>query len=158
MEKQKSRQLSFIEFFKNLQREYIIAELRYKIYPKAKDKDYYKNREMAGKKATIENISIRNNLKSIFSDDNLYRQYHNEMINEWGLPNFLYRDAADRERRRHQDIINYFYKGSVVSVLNADGSIDRGIIVITDINKQIVVVTIDDKNISYPFNKVTREL
>lgn len=158
MEKQKSRQLSFIEFFKNLQREYIIAELRYKIYPKEKDKNYYKNREMAGKRATIDNISIRNNLKSIFSDPNLYRQYHDEMIGEWGLPCFLYRDTADRERRRRQDIINYFYRGSVVSVLNSDGSIDRGVIVTTDLNKRVVVVTIDNENISYPFDKVTREL
>lgn len=158
MEKRKSRQLSFIEFFENLQREYIIAELRYKIYPKEKDKNYYKNREMDGKRATIENISARNNLKSIFNDSDVYRQYHDEMIKGWGLPNFLYRDEADKERRRHQDIINYFYKGSVVSVLNSDGSIDRGVIITTDLNRKMVLIEVNNRTKYYSFDNVTREL
>ena len=45
----KTRELPFKEFFENLQREYIVAELRYKIYPSERDKKYYKEREMERK-------------------------------------------------------------------------------------------------------------
>ena len=96
----KNRTLNFNDFFACLQREYLVAELRYKIYMKAKDKEYYLHKEMEGKKKTIESIASRNNFPSIFTDQWLFEKYKSEIYNEWGLPNFIYRSDEDRTNRR----------------------------------------------------------
>lgn len=160
MKRQSTRKLSFLEFFETLQREYLVAELRYKIYPREKDKIYYKNKEMVGKKENIETISIRNNLPSIFTDRNLYYKYWNELCGGWGLPNFLYRDKSDREYRRTFDIINYFSKGSIVNYLNEEGEVERGTIQSTSTKHQKVYVMNMDtqKVVGIEYNKISREI
>ena len=96
----KNRTLNFNDFFACLQREYLVAELRHKIYMKVKDKEYYLHKEMEGKKKTIESIASRNNFPSIFTDQWLFEKYKSEIYNEWGLPNFIYRSDEDRTNRR----------------------------------------------------------
>ena len=77
----KNRTQNFNDFFACLQREYLVAELRYKIYMKVKDKEYYLHKEMEGKKKTIESIASRNNFPSIFTDQWLLEKYKSEIYN-----------------------------------------------------------------------------
>ena len=116
----KTRTIPFCEYFDNLQREYIVAELRFKIYPREKDKEYYRDREMLGKRKTIEDISLRNNLTNIFNSPEKYKKFKKEIYNEIGLPNFIYRNEEDRLKRRPQDVFNYFAKGSSVTIIDND--------------------------------------
>lgn len=154
----KTRELPFKEFFENLQREYIVAELRYKIYPSERDKKYYKEREMEGKKKCIIDIAMRNNFESIFSSVTLHDKLHGEIYGECGLPNFIYRNNQDRLKRRKTDIINYFRRGSEVSVIMDDLSVEKGRIVYTDLSKSLVLVGVCGEQKYYSFNKVTRIL
>lgn len=158
MNKVKSREIPFSEYFENIQREYIVAELRSKIYPREKDKKYYVEREMAGKRKTIEDISLRNNLPNIFSNEEKRKRYYSEVYNNVGLPNFIYRSDEDRLKRNPIDIINYFYRGVVVSVETSDGVREEGRVVFTNIKTKTVVVKISGQNITFSFDKVTRNL
>lgn len=155
----KSRSLTFMEYFENLQREYIVAELRYKIYVSGKDKKYYLEREMAGKKLTIEDISLRNNLKNIFSSQERREKYMKEIYNEIGLPNFIYRDHTDREKRSISDILNYFQRGILVDVVIDDRK-ERGKIVFVNLDSKTVLIKIESSGVkmSVPFNKIIRNI
>lgn len=84
----KTRNLSIVEFFKILQQEYLIAEFKKKIYSFSKDKSYYA-KVMNFKKEKIEDISSRNNLKSIFTDNSTLKLYQSELFDESGKPKFV---------------------------------------------------------------------
>lgn len=137
----KNRTLNFNDFFACLQREYLVAELRYKIYMKEKDKEYYLHKEMEGKKKTIESIASRNNFPSIFTDQWLFEKYKSEIYNEWGLPNFIYRSDEDRINRRPSDIISYFHRGVIVNVKTDEG-VKPGRVVWTDLDNNTVTVEV----------------
>ena len=63
----KNRNLSVAEYFLIIQKEYLIAEFRKKIYFSKNDKIYYQ-RVMDGKKNKINDIAKRNRLDSIFNN------------------------------------------------------------------------------------------
>jgi len=109
-----NRKLSIISYFDKLQLEYIINELRRKIYHKKKDKTYY-SRVLEQKRQNIEDISSRNKLPSIFNDVNVKKLYYDKIYNEFGLPNFMYRSEAHRAEFELNDIQNYFLVGSEIS-------------------------------------------
>lgn len=155
--KEKTRNIPFCEYFDNLQREYIVAELRYKIYPRERDKSYYRDREMMGKRKTIEDISLRNNLSNIFNSPEKYKKFKSEIYNEIGLPNFIYRNEEDRAKRRPQDIINYFYRDIEVSYYEGD-SLVRGKILYTDVVKKVCSVKKSETKTTceVPFDKIIR--
>lgn len=153
----KNRTQTFSDFFACLQREYLVAELRYQIYEKQKDKDYYLNREMKGKKEAIESISQRNNFPSIFTDKWLMSKYKDEIYNEWGLPNFIYRSDNDRKLRRPKDIIAFFHKGIEVEV-KTDSEVQKGTIVWTDLENNSVLVKIGSKQETYSYTELKRKL
>lgn len=110
----KSRDLSIIEYFERLQLEYIVAELRRKIYPKKRDKEYYE-RVMEGKKDKIEDISVRNQLDSIFTDKEILSRYYSQVYRE-GLPDFTYRSEKERKMLEEKDIENYYCIGESFKV------------------------------------------
>lgn len=153
----KNRVQNFEEFYACLQREYLVAELRYQIYVKEKDKNYYLHKEMEGKRSTIESISARNNFPSIFTDSWLKERYKSEIYNEWGLPNFVYRSDEDRQNRRPKDIIAYFHKGVPVQV-KTDRGVLPGTIIWTDLEQNTAVVEIDGKQQTLPFDNLKRIL
>lgn len=152
----KGRRLTFLEFFEVLQIEYIVAELRSKIYPNPKDQKYYKEREMEGKKAIIIEISSRNNFKDIFNDNLTKIKYYSQIYNDWGLPNFIYRNQKDRDIRRKSDIYNFFKKNCEVSVKLDDGSICKGTISYVNLEKALVSVKTEEKTITVPYEMVSR--
>lgn len=118
-EKKKTRDLSYYQYYIQLQLEYIVVELRRKIYPSIKDKNYYQ-RVMEGKKKVIEDISLRNSLKSIFNSETEKNLRYQEIYRE-GFPLFLYRDQQERENLEYKDKSFYYMKGSEVRVVGREG-------------------------------------
>lgn len=153
---ERNRVIPFREFYDCLQREYIVANLRSKIYERQKDRDYYIYREMEGKERTIKAIASRNNLPSIFTDSGLKKRFESEIYNEWGLPNFIYRSDSDRANRRPKDILAYFHKGVEVSVKSSSGEIVKGVVVWTDLEKQSSYVLVGKEKILVPFINMAR--
>lgn len=152
----KNRTLNFNDFFACLQREYLVAELRHKIYMKVKDKEYYLHKEMEGKKKTIESIASRNNFPSIFTDQWLFEKYKSEIYNEWGLPNFIYRSDEDRTNRRPSDIISYFHRGVIVNVKTDEG-VKPGRVVWTDLDNSTVTVEVSGHQETVPYDNLQRK-
>lgn len=110
MNMNKERNLSIAEFFSVLQKEYLIAEFRKKIYFKKSDKIYYQ-RVMDGKKEKINNIAQRNHLNSIFSDSKLYDECKKELFDSVGTPLFPF---SKKDWESYYSINNEFsYKGEI---------------------------------------------
>lgn len=132
--KRKSRDQKFFEFFIILQKEYIVAELRKKIYPdsmgKAKSEEI-----MNGKREKIFDIAMKNNLKTIFPDmklgtvflydEGLRVKLYREIYGDGGLPNFIYRDDRQKEKLGDKDKKCYFMLGSEVKVESYVGTIQQ---------------------------------
>jgi len=85
--KQKTRNISIADYFIILQKEYLIADFRRKIYYNPKDKAYYQ-RVMQYKKEKIDNIAERNHLDSIFTNAEKRKELEKELFDENGLPKF----------------------------------------------------------------------
>lgn len=124
MIKDKSRRkLSLYEYFEALQYEYLIAELRYKIYTRTKDKNYWL-RVMEGKKVRIKDISDRNHLPTIFSDEEMKRDFE-FVIYKKNIPNFFYKNDEQRLQQEFSDLLHFFKKGIDVKC-NVYGEIKVG--------------------------------
>lgn len=115
----KSRDQKFYEFFLILQKEYIVAELRKKIYPDAIGKA--KSEEiMKGKKKKIFDIAMKNSLKTIFPkmklgteslyDEELRVKLYKEVYGE-NYPNFIYRDENQKMKLGSKDRNCYYMLG-----------------------------------------------
>lgn len=124
--KNKTRNLSYLKYFEQLQLEYIIVELRKKIYPSVKDKQYYE-RVMKGKRDIIEDLSIRNSLKSIFNNKDKKIEKYKQIYNSIGYPNFFYKDENDKEIFEMKDKKNYYMTGSDFRV-NIEGKEKIGVL------------------------------
>lgn len=111
--KSKSRNQSTYEFFEALQIEYLVHELRVKIYPKLKDKDFHK-RVCEGKKATILDIAQRNRLPTIFDDDQLEQALKARIYRSESYPIFVYRDENHKNNQEYYDLLYYYNKGAEV--------------------------------------------
>jgi len=141
MSENKDRHISILKFFEVLQREYYIAEIRKKIYPSPKDKKYYK-KVMDFKKQKIEDIALKNNLDSIFNNDEEKRNYILQIYPVIGLPKF---------ELTNDDIINYYNEGAEVRV-NIEEKKLTGHIVRATLEKNLVFVKLKGESIEKPFN------
>lgn len=101
MSNTRSRNISILEYFNILQSEYLLYELRAKIYPFQKDKQRYKD-VMKFKVDKINNIALKNNLKTIFNDTNKKAEIEAEFYNENGVP----------KNMSKRDKYFYYYIGS----------------------------------------------
>ncbi len=99
------KNLSIGAYYAQIQREYLIAEFRKKIYYSPKNKKYYE-RIMNFKKEKINDISQRNNLNSIFNSADLMTEVKNELFDHNNKPIF---------RMTDEDMINYYSKGAEFS-------------------------------------------
>lgn len=110
MEHTKTRNLSVAEYFLQLQKEYLTAEFRRKIYFNPKDKAYYQ-KVMGFKKEKIESIAKRNRLKSIFNDNVTLSEIQRELFTLDGKPKF---EMTDIDRKNYYATGNEFsYKGEI---------------------------------------------
>lgn len=107
-----SRKLSIYEYFETLQVEYLVANLRHRIYPTQKDKAYYQ-KVMEGKRRTIEEIGERNQLPTIFFDSDKKRAFEEKIYGQ-AIPNFYYKDTTQKEYQEYYDLINFYAEGTEV--------------------------------------------
>lgn len=153
----KSRNLSVYRYFEQLQLEYIVAELRKKIYPARKDKNYYE-KVMKFKQEKIEDIALRNKLPSIFSDSEVRRNCYEKVYVDEGIPNFLYKNIAEQEELHQKDYMFYFAIKSEVK-FQEDSKIVIGIVLSVDFDSQVIEIEDYEKNIyTKSLNHVTRIL
>jgi hypothetical protein len=157
-EVKKSRHLPILDFYENLQIEYIQADLRHKIYPRLKDKAYWQ-RVKEGKKATIEKLSAKNNdLPSIFTDTEMLRAFEKRVYRDVSFPIFTYRDENHKMEQEYYDL-KYYYN------IASDVRIDlEGEVLIGKISKEYIPfnqqlsITVQGKENKYPLKYVTRIL
>jgi len=121
----KSREQKFIEFYESLQVEYIVAELRYNIYPEGFRKE--KSLEiMKGKKERIFQIATKNRFKCIFKefeiagksmfDSEMKERLYCKVFPKFSQPNFYYRDHVQKKQLGQYDEDCYYHIGSVFEI------------------------------------------
>lgn len=101
----KTRNLSVAEYFLVIQKEYLIAEFRKKIYYSPKDKVYYQ-RVMEHKVEKINDIAKRNRLDSILNSSSKLQELRNELFDKLGKPKFEMNET---------DVNNYYAIGNEFS-------------------------------------------
>ena len=105
-----NRNLSAAEYFHAIQREYLIADFRRRIYYSPKDKAYYR-RVMDYKAAKINAIAERNNLISILNSESKRKEVHTELFERGWNPKF---EMTETDRKNYYLVGNEFsYKGSI---------------------------------------------
>ncbi len=107
MDKQNNttRHLSVAEYFLQVQKEYLIADFRRKIYFSPKDKNYY-TKVCGYKKSRIDKISERNKLHSIFNSEEKLNELRHELFDSFGRPKF---------KMTEEDNNNYYANGNEFS-------------------------------------------
>ena len=113
---EKTRHLPLYDFLEVLQKEYLQAELRKKIYRKDKDKKFYQ-RVMDKKRVKIDDLATRNKFSSIFTSDEKMSELKNNLYNNGdSYPDFFYKNDIERLELEFKDFINYYSRGSEVRV------------------------------------------
>lgn len=154
----KSRNLSVVELFEILQSEYVVCELRAKIYPLDKHKDYWRDL-MEKKRTKIIDIAKKNALFSIFDDGRIKADYDKKIIPDLGFPNFIYKDDAQRLLQEKWDIHNYYLPNAEVTVYDPDYSkFVRGVIKSVDFANQKIKVEINTTIKEFDLESITRVL
>jgi hypothetical protein len=154
--KSKSRNQSTYEFFETLQVEYLNAELRVKIYPKLKDKEYWK-KVCEGKKATILDIANRNRLPTVFDDDQLEQALKQRIYRNESYPIFVYRNEDHKNNQEYYDLLYYYNKGAEVR-FEYFGEVKVGRVKDYRPFSKEILLSFDDKEDRLPVSKVTRIL
>jgi hypothetical protein len=120
--KKKTRNLSVAEYFIQIQREYLIADFRRRVYFSPKDKSFWA--KVCGyKEAIINKIAKRNKLNSILNSEEKLSELRAELFDENGKPKWDLSPA---------DIINYYSVGNefcfngeiyILDQVNIDGTL-----------------------------------
>ena len=122
MSEKQQRHLSVAEYFLQIQKEYLIADFRRKIYYSPKDKAYYK-KVMGYKEQKINAIAERNHLKSILNDRDKYAELRNLLFDVNGKPRF---EMTAEDVKNYYCVGNEFsYGGEIYTLdqINEDGSL-----------------------------------
>lgn len=159
------KKLAILDLFQVLQEEYIVCELRSKIYPTAHynsagikiNHSEYWRLVAEKKKEKIFDIARRKNIISIFDHESFRKNIEVKLIPQIGYPNFIYRDSKHQLMQEKWDLHNYYSKGSEVSVSENDkllfGYIDN-----IDFKHKKVYVRLKDSELVkiFDFSIVTR--
>lgn len=159
----KTRNLPLVDYLKQLQLEYICAELRSKIYPEVNNKKFYKTL-MERKRAKFEDICTKNGeLPNILNNKELKYKLYKEIYGDKGLPKFLYKDESSEITFKESDIRNYYSIGADVKISLEDS--DKKIIFakIIGINLKAEIVEVEERESGkhlgiFNMNDVTRIL
>ena len=109
----KKRDQPIYTYFESLQLEYLLYELRRKIYVHKKDKKYCE-KVMSFKCAKITNIAKRNSLQDIFNDEGKREEFRLLVYGKKGYPNFgiiNYKTQEERLEFEQKDRDNYYSIG-----------------------------------------------
>lgn len=101
----KNRELSAAEYFIQIQKEYLIAQFRSKIYFSPKNKRYWK-RVMDYKAEKIKSIATRNKLNSILNSSEKMDEFQHRLFDRYGKPKF---------QMTPEDVKNYYTAGNEFS-------------------------------------------
>lgn len=121
-ENRKNRELSAAEYFIQIQKEYLIAQFRSKIYFNPKNKRYWK-RVMNYKVEKIKSIASRNKLNSILNSEEKLKEFHNRLFDKNGKPKF---QLTPEDWKNYYTAGNEFsYKGEiyVLDAVRSDGTL-----------------------------------
>lgn len=140
------RKLSTYQYFEILQVEWLVADLRCRIFTAEKDKSFW-HRVREGKRVKIESIAEKNKLPTIFTDDDLRRDLENRIYNDYSYPNFHYKDEAHKQAQGYWDLLNYYAKGVEVRYEYCDEVKVGTIIDYTPLAKEIRVQCIKTKDL-----------
>lgn len=149
MESKKTRNLSTYEYLQVLQIEYIVAELRKKVYVKKKDKEFYK-RVLVGKEKKIKDICLRNSLPSIFTSEESKGKCYSEVYNPYSYPEFHYKNDEQVQEFKAKDFYYYYYKGSDFRV-NVEGNIMVGTLVSVNEESKVAYIKLKGESVDTPF-------
>lgn len=83
-----NRNLSILDYLKQLQLEYLLYELRIKIYPKSEDKKNFKE-ILEYKENKILDICQKNNLDNMFTNGEILTEIENDFYDQFGNPTNL---------------------------------------------------------------------
>ena len=138
----KSRDLSTLEYLRQLNQEWWICNLRRKIYPRREDKAYY-NRVANLKRDRIKEICERNEIESIFDNKTQMRELNKFFMRAGGMPIF--------DEMTELDVTNYYLPDNDCRVFfgmeeTNKPKIQLGKIKELDYNAGIVVVTFETPN------------
>lgn len=151
----KSRNLPIVEYLDQLQKEYVMYEIRSKIYKEKKDVVYFKN-GLDLKKQKIEDISLRNNIKNIFNSVELKNHFY-QLINSFDGPLFEYRDLMQKRRLLDSDI-NYYYSINSDIKIKEQDLVLIGKIKTVDFSKKVCLCSVkgykEDRFVT--FNNISR--
>lgn len=98
----KTKNLSVAEYFIEIQKEYLIADFRRKIYYNPKNKAYW-TKVCFYKKKRIDEIAKRNGLNSIFNSEVKLSEIRSELFDHNGKPKF---------NLTNEDLDNYYTNGN----------------------------------------------
>jgi len=156
MLKQKTRDLSIYKFFEQLEKEYIVAELRRKIYAPLQDKKYYK-KVMFFKKEKIIDIALRNSLPSIFDDEATKIKFYLQIYKKSGFPNFIYNSESEKGEFEQKDKLFYYMEGSDVKV-DLKGEIFIGLLKSVSFKTNTAIVNVNGTESMIALDYITRIL
>jgi hypothetical protein len=118
----KTRNLSVAEYFLAIQKEYLIAEFRKKIYFSPNDKAYYQ-KVMNYKVEKINDIANRNRLDSILNNSERMEEMRGELFDKLGKPKF---EMNETDLENYYAIGNDFsFRGDIwiLDQINEDGTL-----------------------------------
>jgi len=152
---QKSRNIPLTDYYSILQIEWLSYHIRRKLYRKDFADNY--NKICEGKKIKIEGISKKNCLPSIFTDQTHLSRYIGQLIPEFGIPNFQYKDKETEAKMKKWDIFYYFSKGSSVKFICEDRFL-IGVINKNDRNSEVLDIYCPEtkENHFIHYSKVSR--
>lgn len=139
----KSRDISLTDLYNCLQLEFIAYFVRKKIYQKEYAVNY--NGVCTQKKEKIETISKKNNLPSIFNDNDSKNRYIQMFLNETGEPNFTYKDEDVKSKMGKWDNFYFFAKGTSVK-FSQDNKVILGVVIHNDKANKILTIKDEFKN------------
>ena len=138
---EQSRHIPVLQFLEALQIEFVVAELRAKTYKKPKDKTFWKDRVMVGKRTKINDISERNpDAPTIFNSEKELERIKSCVFSEYGLPNYHYRDEEQKLELQNKDFYSYFCKNSDVAVRVSSMNKVVGTLLYVSADKQFATV------------------
>lgn len=125
-----SRILSKMEFFNVLQEEYLIADIKKRIYFSPADKRYYE-KVMEGKRTKIIDLSEKLKSGNIFNDKAIEKKFKDKLLPSKGLPQF---------QMSGDDLRNYFAPEAIVKIWISEQEQLPGSIVSADLERNILRV------------------
>jgi hypothetical protein len=154
----KHRDIPIYQLLEVLQKEYIICEIRAKIYP-TNHKEYWKEL-MDRKKAKILDISKKNSLPNIFDSTKIKESFYQMCVPTFGMPFFYYPSKEREEKQKYYDMVNYYKKGQYFKYYDTSLK-DNSVGVLIDINVEnssVILETKSQKQIELRFSDISRIL